>query len=663
MPPAPQAQRDATGSPGRPAREKAGGRQTRSRPESLGTAGFIALLVAFGLLLVALGNNAAREGAANAQPLFWGGLVLIYTPIAFRLLSPTSSRAESIALSLLLGGGLFLVKLLYNPIGFIPHDEMATYRQAWELLETGHFFSANPIVQGYAGYPGLQAVTAALAQISELNPFVSAMIAIGAARLALMLGLFLFLERVSGSHRVAGIGVAVYVCNPSFLYFDSQFGYESLALAIAIALLLLALRWSTRSAFRPGPLAQGVVAAMAVLAATVVTTHHLTSYAVFAFLLAWALMIVVGRHGRTLFKAPRIHISKVPPMLRMDRSKAPGLRWFQGPLLPAAFLAVAGALWFTFVAGDVTTSELGGVFTESFTSFFHLITGQSGSKELFEAGSEETNTATARALGVASIIPLLIMIPFGLWRTWLWQDSNAMWRTLSLVALLYPITLGLRLTQAGTETSQRASEFVFVGLAFVAGLLIVEAAGPNNPLRRTVRALGIAIVATVVFLGGFIVGESPLTRQPGPYLVAGESRSVSPEILSASEFAAEYIPPRSRILVDRVNATLLGAFGHLDPVVGEINGIRVSRVFFSRTYDHLDQEVISEDAIDYIVVDRRFIEEPPASGYYYERDEPSGGKPIDRESLQKFADLEGLDRIYDDGAIAIYDTATLRSRP
>ena len=63
-----------------------------------------------------------------------------------------------------------------------------------------------------------------------------------------MVALFLFLERVTRSARAAGIGVAVYACNPSFLYFDSQFAYESLALTIAAALLLVAVRWSEPAA-------------------------------------------------------------------------------------------------------------------------------------------------------------------------------------------------------------------------------------------------------------------------------------------------------------------------------------------------------------------------------------------------------------------------------
>jgi hypothetical protein len=613
------------------------------------------MVVGLGLLMVALGNNAAREEGGNAQILFWGGLVTIYAPIALRLLSSSSSRIECLTLSMLLGAGLYLVKVLYNPVGFIPHDEMGTLRQTWELLETGHFFSANPVVQGYAGYPGLEAVTAALSRISGHSVFVAATVIIGLARVMLMLALFLFLERVSRSYRIAAIGVAVYACNPSFLYFDAQFGYESLALTIGAALLLVSLRWtvalpSERSANR-----RGLIAAMAILAATLVITHHLSTYAMLAFLAVWALLLQIGRRGWAA--------NRIPPTVARDPSGPRGIDWFNGPALPALLLLAGGALWLIFAAGDVTSSELSDVFADAISSMANLITGQSGSKALFAAGDGQANTTVARLLGVASIIPLLFVIPFGLYKTWLCKGSSAIWRALSLVALLYPVTLGLRLTQAGTETSQRASEFVFVGLAFVAGLLVVGLPRPPRAWHRAALPLGIAGIATIVFIGGFIVGEAPATRQPGPYLVGAESRSVSPQGLAAARFADQHLPPRSRVLVDRVNATLIAGLGHLDPVIGQVNGIHVSRVFFSPTYDHKDQEVISEDAIDYIVVDRRFIDTPADSGFYYERDEPSGDKPIRAESLQKFADLEGLDRIYDNGAIAIYDTAALRSKP
>jgi hypothetical protein len=625
------------------------------RPSAFGATGLLALVVGAGLLLVALGNNAARESSGHAQVLFWGGLVVIYTPITLRLLSPSSSRTECLALSILLGAGLYIVKVLYNPVGFIPHDEMATLRQTWELLETGHFFSANPVVQGYAGYPGLEAVSAALSQLSDRSVFVAGTIIVGVARVMLMAALFLFLERVSRSYRVAAIGVAVYACNPSFLYFDAQFGYESLALAIGAALLLVTLRWSTATTPELRDNRRGLVAAMAILSATLVATHHLSTYALLAFMLVWAFLIQLGSH-----RIPRL---RIPRTVLNDPSARLGFRWFEGPALPALFLAAGGAIWLIFFAGDVTGSELGSVFTDAFHAIANLITGESGSKALFAAGNGQTNTTVARLLGVASIIPLLFVIPFGLYRTWLRTGSSAIWRALSLVALLYPVTLGLRLTQAGTETSQRASEFVFVGLAFVTGLLITGLPRPAGRLRRVARPAVIAAIATIAFLGGFIVGEAPITRQPGPYVVGAESRSVDAQGLAAAAFANQHLPPRSRVLVDRVNATLLAALGHLDPVIGTVNGIHVSRVFFSKKYDQKDQEVISEDAIDYIVVDRRFIDTAADSGFYYERDEPSGGKPISAESLRKFADLEGLNRVYDNGAIAIYDTAALRSKP
>ena len=626
---------------------------SRAGDRPLGVTGALALLVGGGLLLVALGNNAARESAAGAQPLFWGGLVLIYAPIAWRMFSPRSSRAECLALSLLLGAGLFMVKVLYNPTGLIPHDEMATLRQTWELLHSGHYFSPNPVIQGYAGYPGLEAVTAALTQVFGRSPYLAAVIVIGAARIGLMLALFLFLERVGRSYRVAAVGAAIYVCNPSFLYFDSQFGYESLALTVGVALLLVTLRWTTAVPAERRANAGGLLAAMALLVATLVMTHHLTSYAMLAFFAGWALLIELGRRS--------FLSSRIPPTRSNDPSSRADFSWPRGPALPALFLLGACAFWLAVVAGDVTSSELTSVFTDAFSSITHLITGNSGSKALFEAGNGQTNTIAARILGVASIIPLLLIIPFGLHRTWLKRGSSALWRLLALVALLYPATLGLRLTQAGTETSQRASEFVFVGLGFVAGLLLLEQHRLRHGWRRLATPPALAALATIIFIGGFIVGESPITRQPGPYLVAAESRSVSPQGIAASEFAAAHLPPHSRILTDRVNATLLAGIGHLDPVIGSVNGIPVSRVFFSRRYEGKDQEVISEDAIDYIIVDRRFADVPPVSGFYYEHDEPSGGRPVSREALQKFGNLDGLYRVYDDGSIAIYDTSALRS--
>ncbi|MGE5407105.1 MAG: hypothetical protein ACM3NV_00680 [Syntrophothermus sp.] len=601
----------------------------------LGALPLLALTAALGVLLVALGNNAARNGGGNAQLLFWGGLVVIYTPIAARLLSEGASREERLALGVLLGLALYLVKVVYSPTGFTLHDELATWRQTYDLLETGHPLSANPLVTGYAGFPGLESISAAVTQLTGLRIFIAGTLVIGLARALLMVGLFLFIESATRSPRAAGIGLALYACNPSFLYFDSQFGYESLALTIAVAILLLAGTWSARRTPRGDPNAAATVVGMAILAATLAITHHMSSYAVAGFLLLWALIVAVTVRPRP--------------------------SWLDGPALPGGLVAAAGALWFAFEASHVTTTELGSVFEEAAESVLHLVTGQSGSKQLFQAAGQ-TNGTLARALGVASVIPLLAIIPVGLWRCWRGSERDPLWRALSLVAVFFPLTLLLRLTEAGTETSQRASEFVYVGLAFLAGLLLGELRWPRKGTGGALLSGGIATVATVVFVGGFIIGESPATRQPGGFLVGGETRSITPQGLAAAKFAAEVLPPGSRVLVDRPNSTLVSSYGRLDRVSGSIEGVPVVRVFFSPIFDTVDRRIVSDDRIEYIVVDRRLSHEVPVGGYYFEGSEARANRykrPIPVQSLRKFNHVRGLSRIFENRAIAIYDTRGL----
>ena len=338
--------------------------------------------------------------------------------------------------------------------------------------------------------------------------------------------------------------------------------------------------------------------------------------------------------------------------------------FLDGPGLPAILMVGMAVTWFALVAGAVTIAELGKVITGAVDSTLRLVLGSSGSKTLF-AGSGQSNTLGARALAIGSVIPLLALIPLGLRRTWRAADSSPLWRALALTAVLYPVTLGMRLTQAGSETSQRASEFVFVGVAFFAGIVLGGLRWPKGWLMRNAAALALTVVALVVFLGGFIIGELPATRQPGPFLVGAEDRSISPQGMDAARFAADNLPPHSRIVVDRPNGTLMTSYGDLNPVFGQINGTPVTRVLFSRRFDRRDRQVIKDDLIDYIVVDRRLSRELPVLGYYVEPDEAgafSRTEPIGRGPLTKFDGARGLSKVFVNGPIAIYSTSGLRSR-
>lgn len=619
----------------------------RRRPEltwepPFGAAPGLAVLAAAGLLLVALGNNAARSGGAAAEPLFWTGLIAIFAPIVFRLLSVSPSRVERIALVTLLSVSLFLVKVLYSPLGFVFYDELGWWRATHDLLQTGHPFSSNPLVVTTPGFPGLDLFTGPLTQLARLSIFDAGVIVVGVVRTFLMVALFLFFERATRSSRAAGVGVVVYACNPSFLYFNAQFAYESVALLLGVSLLLVTIRWSESHGLGREKVARSLIAAMALLACTLTVTHHMTSYGILALLVAWAVLAELRPHdGEGPHESP-----------------------LHGPALPAILLGMAASAWFAFVAGGVTITELGDVLTGAIDSAINLIVGGDTPKRPFEAGGQ-TNSLLARLVAVASILALLAVIPLGLKRVWRGSAADPLQRVLALIAVLYVATLGLRLTQNGTETSQRASEFVFLGLAFLAAVVVRDLRWPKEPTAATRRALAFAAVATVVFVGGFIVGEPPQGRQPGPFLVSAERRSVTPQGLAAAEFAAAELRPDSRALVDHANATLIGSYGGLDPVSRRVDGISITRVFLDRNLDRPARRVIRKGHIRYIVVDRRLARSVPIGGYYFTREEPGAFErttPIPRAGLNKFPNVPGLTKIYSNGAIAIYDTAGVRER-
>jgi hypothetical protein len=590
----------------------------------------IALLAAGGLVLVALGNNETRLGNEDGQFLFWGGLAAIYAPIAFRLFSAGASRAERVALVVTLGLALYLVRVLASPAEFVRFDELGTWRATDDLLKSGRYFASNPLVISTEGFPGLEAVTAALADLSGSTIFQAGVTVIAAARLALVIALFVFLERVSGSARAAGIGVAVYACNPSFLYFDAQFAYESLALAIAAALLLMTLMWANAERG-----SERFPVAIVALAWALTLTHHMTAAATLAFLSAWAVL----------------------------EWRASGT-WRSMPGFAAGALGVAMLIWFTLVAGGVTVDELGSVFSGMVDSAVNLISGDSGPKTLFEGGGEN-NSLLLRALAFVSVVPLLALLPFGIWRAWQARGLEPLWGALALVGVIYPLTLALRLTAGGSETSQRASEFAFVGMAFFAAILVTRVGWPTGLVRRTALATGLSAVATVVFLGGFVIGELPATRQPGPFLVGADARSITPQGHSAAEFVAEHLPPDSRFLSDRSNAMLVASYGGADLVLGRTREIPVPHVFFGERFGDFDRTVIRDHEVEYILVDRRLRRGVPVIGFYIENDEPRAYAqkgPVSVAALRKFAQVRGLRPVFKNGPITIYDTSAVLSR-
>ena len=132
---------------------------------------------------------------------------------------PPPAERNELPLVLLVAVGLNLAKILHDPLGVTFTDEFAAWRNVIQLTSTGHLFSFNPLHPASAFYPGLPTAIGTVSTIGGIGFAQAGFMVIMAGRFLRIaaLALFLFLEDVSGSPRLAGIATLVYAANPNFL--------------------------------------------------------------------------------------------------------------------------------------------------------------------------------------------------------------------------------------------------------------------------------------------------------------------------------------------------------------------------------------------------------------------------------------------------------------
>src|SRR5206468_2752793 len=136
----------------------------------------------------------------------------------------------------------YLVKVLHEPSAFTFADEFNQVYNTTAVLRTGHLFTSNPLLPVTPDYPGLASVVAALASVTHLTVFAAGVIVVGAARMVMILAIYLLFE-LTTSPRAAGLGVLAYAAAPNFLFFSAQFSYESLALPIGAVAVYVVSSW------------------------------------------------------------------------------------------------------------------------------------------------------------------------------------------------------------------------------------------------------------------------------------------------------------------------------------------------------------------------------------------------------------------------------------
>lgn len=619
------------GTPSEPAarRPADGEAEPRGRLDRVSRAigiGPVILLMSGGLLSIAEAASRSRQtdGGTVAQALYVLGLVLIFLPAMIGVLLPNVRRGNRVLLAVAMPVLLQLSRVVLYPTRFMFHDELLHANVLRQIDASGHLFGVNPLLPISSYYPGLEIATNAVQDVSGLSPHTSSVVVLVVTRVVLALGVIGIGERLTGSTRIGAVAGLVYACNPQMLFFNSQFSYQTLALPLAV---LTAYLFLTRRRGAGGALALPLLG----LAAVAVTHHATMGLLVLAFT-GWWLLEVLLRRGRS------------------------------GEARSLAVMALGGVV---LVAGTVLNpgntlgSYLGSIASGSESDLGRLVRGQS-SKALFANSAGVASPPWEQALILASLLLTVLVLGPALIhaRRWLRVRISAA-VLLSLVALLYPVIPGGHLTRATAEVGDRAAGFVYLGVAFVV-------AGWVGSRRHRVTRLRAAVgggLAAVAFLGGVILGAGPTASQlPGPFRVSADARSVDAPNLQAAAWMAGNLPDDSRVYADRVSGLLAAAYGDQYTVRHIGTGVDASRLLLSPDFGKADLKVIRAAGIEYVVADRRDAFGLPNENVYIESGEfgELGRRaPVPAQALRKFDGVAGVNRIYDNGSIAIYDVRAL----
>jgi len=510
-----------------------------------------------------------------------------------------------------------------NPLLFTGFDEQLHLRTLGDIVSSHRLFEANPLLEVSPRYPGLEAVTTLLHQIG-LPTMAAASIVILVCRVVLVFALCDAVEHLTGSERAGGLAVAIYALSSQFVFFNSQFAYQTMALPLALAAVSFVVR--AQGATDPRPNLIG--ATLCLLAVAV--THHVTSFLTAGLLLAW--FIVENGRGRL---------------------------W----VAYGACAAIASTLIWALVQRQLLSDYFGPIINDVGAQV-----ANGARREVFkdDAGTKARALDQYLLLYYAAVMSLIVAAVMVM----AYRERHFRWgRVLLLIGLTASVPIGLaaRVVPSGGPLFDRLSGFVFIPFSmYVASFAAWYWWREPHHLgfqqhRRVVRVRVVAIaLASVAFLGGYVLGSGPnWARLPGPYMAAADTRSMDSETLAAAKWARTALAPGSRIAADRVSSTLLASQAGLWPVMKGPNGIDAPALYVAPSWGVTERDMAAAMRLRYIYVDRRLADEKPQFGSYFFNGETGDGEQLTGQQLTKFDKVPGISIVYRHGPVSIYDLSAL----
>jgi len=585
------------------------------QPSPLGRLPFTCLAVAAGVMVVSVADALSRTGRGGGALLFWLAVVLIIFPAAFRLCGEGARPGERIATVVLVGLGLYAVKLLRDPFAFTYGDEFPHLFNLQTILHTGRLFGSNPILPITPRYPGLETVAALVVHAGGVSPFAAGAITVAAGRVMMSLALYVLYARLSGSERAAGLGALVYAATPNFLFWSVQFAYESLALPLATVALFITIRWAQerRPDFRwPWE------AAFVVVAFAVVVTHHVSAYVLVAFLLVVCL-IHWRLHGRR------------------------GAPW-----LLAGGVGALTIVWLSLAAAG-TVGYLRPVLTSALKQVIQTLARETPTRTLFANRGGQVTPPPEIVIALAGIILLGLGVLVGVRRVWKQRWRNPLMVLLVLCAFVYLGTLPLRFVPAAWETVSRAGDFLFIGVGLTVALGVIwllERGRRRRPRRQFVL---VSAAVTIVFGSGVIAGWPSNERLAQPRQLAVGSTTLDPPAVVAAQWSGRTLSASQRVFAQDADARFFLVNGGQTAFTGGF-APDVDDMLDSRTLTPAMRKLLRSYRATLVVSDRRKISGDNLFGFFFDIGAPSLLSPA---TANKF-DVGSANRLYDSGDLVIY---------
>lgn len=488
---------------------------------------WLALVAGLTIVTASFRISVARPTAQTPFHVFWLGTLLAIVPAVLVCVAPATQRRVRLQALLIVGVVLSAPAILLRLNGPVYHDEFPHLREVQAILDTGHLFQPVSTVPIASSFPGLHSLSASLALVSGSGAWAAGIVAVLTAHLLTLLGVYVLSERLSGSERVGAIAAIIYGLNPSYMFFDTQFSYESLGVCLFVWAVVLAVAIGPDNAWRQATIAT-------IVAAACVTTHHLTTLALLALLI----------------------------LLAVTRTVA----WATGgsarvALATGALVAITiglDALWILVVAPR-TISYLTPYPRAAVQQLVNIATTSGSSRSLY-AGT----TVPIYEQVMAWATPLLVaMAAAGSW----WHARTRKTLTASTLALYafgmaYFLSVPLVLTASGAEGARRSWAFSYLGLAvLIAPWLARTLDHPMARRGRLLTATAFASALVVVLVGNVSAGLNAAYRFPGPVTYGVETRSTTAETLALANWLLRTQGPGAMVVTDRITGLALTSPG------------------------------------------------------------------------------------------------------